>query len=50
MLYEKSVWLNPIKEDYWDYTPSIHMIKELFQNKMFPLTLRGIDNAISELK
>ena len=48
--FEKSVWLNPIKEDYWNYSPSINMIKELLQNKMFPLTLSGIDKAISELQ
>ena len=48
--FEKSVWLNPVKEDYWNYTPSIHMIKELLQNNMFPLTLSGIDKAISQLQ
>ncbi len=48
-IYENTVWLNPSPEQYWDYTPSTQMINQLFSNRMFPLTLGGIDDAMREL-
>ncbi len=44
-----SVWINPVKEAYWDYTHSIGMIREVFGNRMFPMTLKGIEAAMKEL-
>ncbi|MEE2691713.1 MAG: VWA domain-containing protein [Pseudomonadota bacterium] len=49
-IYERAVWLNPVPEKHWDYAPSIKMIRELFGERMFPLTLSGIDKAMAELK
>ena len=39
--FHKSVWLNPVHEDHWDYTSSIKMISGLMDKKMFPLTISG---------
>ncbi|HVB16043.1 MAG TPA: VWA domain-containing protein [Stellaceae bacterium] len=47
--YPKAVWLNPVPEKYWDGTTSIGMIRRLMENRMFPLTLDGIDRAMREL-
>ena len=48
-VYEHAVWLNPTPEHYWDYTPSTQMIRQLFGNRMYPLTLEGLDAAMREL-
>ncbi len=48
-LYQKAVWLNPVREKHWDYTHSIGMMKELFDQRMYPLTLEGMDSAMKEL-
>ena len=45
-----AVWLNPQPEPYWSYTPSIKIIQELMGERMFPMTLKGIDDAVRELK
>ena len=47
--YPKAVWLNPEPEQRWDYTPSTKMIREIMDDRMFPLTIRGLDDAIREL-
>jgi uncharacterized protein len=47
--YPKAVWLNPMPEKYWGGTTSIGMIRALMENRMFPLTLDGIDRAMREL-
>ena len=49
-VYERAVWLNPVPEQHWDYAPSIKMMRELFGQRMYPLTLHGIDRAMAELK
>jgi uncharacterized protein with von Willebrand factor type A (vWA) domain len=48
-LYEHSVWLNPIPEAHWGWTPSIGMVRSLLGGRMFPLTLQGLDGAMREL-
>jgi uncharacterized protein with von Willebrand factor type A (vWA) domain len=47
--YPKSVWLNPVPERYWAGTPSIHLVHELMEGRMFPLTLDGLDRAMRRL-
>ena len=47
--YPKAAWLNPVPEKYWDYTPSVGVIKQLMGNRMFPLTLEGLERAMREL-
>ncbi|MEM6414799.1 MAG: VWA domain-containing protein [Pseudomonadota bacterium] len=49
-VYQSAVWLNPIKEDNWRYAPSIQIMSDIMEQRMFPLTLGGIDKAISELR
>jgi uncharacterized protein with von Willebrand factor type A (vWA) domain len=47
--YEKLLWLNPVHKEYWEYTPSIRMINELVEGQMYPLTLHGLEEAMSFL-
>jgi uncharacterized protein len=47
--YPACVWLNPVPEDQWDYTASIRMMRQLMGNRMYPLTLDGLDRAMREL-
>ena len=39
------IWINPVIEKYWEYSESTMIIKDIFQNRMVPLTLDGIDKA-----
>ncbi|MBA4209637.1 MAG: VWA domain-containing protein, partial [Parvibaculum sp.] len=48
-IYESCVWINPIPERHWEYTPSLQIIKQIMGERMFPLTLEGLDNAMREL-
>ncbi|HEX9667030.1 MAG TPA: VWA domain-containing protein [Thermodesulfobacteriota bacterium] len=48
--YPHMVWLNPVPVDYWRYTQSIQMLREFMENRMYPLTLAGIQDAIKVLK
>jgi len=48
-VYSRAVWLNPVKEDWWEHTQSVDMIRRLMGGRMFPLTLDGLDRATREL-
>ena len=48
-IYESCVWINPIPERHWEYTPSLQIIKQIMGERMFPLTLEGLDHAMREL-
>ena len=43
------IWLNPVPERHWDYTPSIQIMKQILSDRMYPLTLEGLDKAMREL-
>jgi uncharacterized protein len=47
--YPKAVWLNPVPERYWPSTGSIGMVRQLMEDRMFPLTLEGLDKAMRRL-
>ncbi len=47
--FGKCLWLNPLKQDYWDYTLSVGMIRTLMGGRMYPLTLGGLETAAREL-
>ena len=47
--YEKTAWLNPETEDYWRYTQTISMIKQLFEHHMYPMSLKGIEDMTKYL-
>lgn len=48
-VYENVVWLNPVAERHWEYTPSIEIMRQIVGDRMFPLTLDGLDRAMREL-
>lgn len=47
--FRRSIWLNPVQERFWKYTQSVEMMRELMEDRMYPLTLNGLDSAIREL-
>jgi uncharacterized protein with von Willebrand factor type A (vWA) domain len=48
-VYAHAVWLNPQPEDRWGYYDSIGMVRELTGDRMYPLTLGGLESAMREL-
>jgi uncharacterized protein with von Willebrand factor type A (vWA) domain len=48
--FPRLVWLNPEPPERWDYTSSVRITRELIGDRMFPVTLDGLDRAIGELR
>ncbi|HEX7060955.1 MAG TPA: VWA domain-containing protein [Woeseiaceae bacterium] len=47
--YPRAIWLNPEPEERWPYTPSIKLTRELMDDRMYPLTLAGLEAGIRRL-
>ena len=47
--YPHAAWLNPLGESYWPHYQSVTMVKSLMADRMYPLTLAGLDAAMHEL-
>lgn len=49
-VYRRAIWLNPVPEKNWSHVHSITMVREIMEDRMFPLTLRGLEQGIECLK
>lgn len=47
--FEKMVWLNPTPKEYWSHTHSTQIIQDLMDDRMHPLTIKGIEEAMAYL-
>ncbi|MEZ5492100.1 MAG: VWA domain-containing protein [Gammaproteobacteria bacterium] len=47
--FENLVWLNPTPKDYWQHSYSIDLVRQLTGHRMFPLTVKGLEEAMSRL-
>jgi uncharacterized protein len=44
--FPKFVWINPEPQGVWQYRQSIAVIQQLMNQRMFPLTLKGLEEAM----
>ena len=47
--FPSAAWINPVPEDHWRYTHSTHILRQIMQERMFPLSLDGLDRAMKSL-
>ena len=47
--FDNIVWINRTPKDYWEHSYSIEIVKELMENRMFPLTVKGLEDAMGVL-
>ena len=47
--FPKFAWLNPEPEGVWEYRQSISVIRQLMANRMYPVTLAGLERAMRDL-
>ncbi|MEM7643221.1 MAG: VWA domain-containing protein [Pseudomonadota bacterium] len=47
--WPSNLWINPVPETHWQYTHSIRMIREIFEDRMVPMTLDGLTRGMKML-
>ena len=48
-IYDKVIWLNPTPQESWEYSSSVMMTQELVGGNMYPLTIKGLEEGMSQL-
>lgn len=47
--FEKVIWINPLPENYWGQGGSLGITKQLVEDKMFPMTVEGLEAGMKYL-
>ncbi|MFC2969059.1 vWA domain-containing protein [Acidimangrovimonas pyrenivorans] len=47
--WPSTLWINPTPERYWNTSHSIRLIRDIFEDRMVPMTLDGLSRGIREL-
>jgi len=47
--FEKVIWINPTPQDTWEYSTSVSLIQKLVEDRMYPLTIAGIEEGMNVL-
>jgi hypothetical protein len=47
--FPKFAWINPEPQGVWEYRQSISIIQQIVSNRMYPLTLKGLEEAMRSL-
>ncbi|MEX0970670.1 MAG: VWA domain-containing protein [Paracoccaceae bacterium] len=47
--WPNAIWINPTPERVWQYTQSTNMIRSIFEDRMYPMTIDGLKRAVKEL-
>ncbi len=47
--FPKFIWLNPEPESLWQYRQSITVIRQIMNNRMFPVTIEGLERGMRML-
>lgn len=49
-LYRRAIWINPSLEAHWQWTQSIKMVRDLMEGRMYPMTVKGLEEAMKALR
>jgi uncharacterized protein with von Willebrand factor type A (vWA) domain len=47
--FPKFAWINPEPQGVWEYRQSIAIIQQIMSNRMYPLTIKGLEDAMRML-
>ena len=47
--FPKYAWINPEPQGVWQYRQSVSIIQQLMSNRMYPMTLKGLEEAMRML-
>ena len=47
--WPSNIWINPIPEEQWDYSQSTQIINSIFDKRMVPLSMKGLETGMKIL-
>lgn len=49
-IYRRAIWINPTPEPHWQWTQSIKIVRDLMEDRMFPMTVKGLEEGMKALR
>ena len=47
--WPRNLWINPIPKEHWEYSQSTQIINGIFENRMVPLSIKGLESGMKLL-
>lgn len=47
--FDHLVWINPVSKEFWEHSYSIDVVRQLTEDRMFPLSVKGLEQAMTLL-
>ncbi|SFI52581.1 vWA domain-containing protein [Jannaschia pohangensis] len=47
--WTSNLWINPLPRSHWDHTHSVRLIRDIFEDRMVPMTLEGLSAGMKLL-
>ncbi len=48
-VFDHFVWINPTPREYWEHSYSIDIMRQLIDDEMYPMTVKGLEEAMVSL-
>ena len=48
-MYKHAAWINPTPEAHWQWTQSVTITQQMMEDRMYPMTVEGLDRAMKAL-
>ena len=48
-VFDNVVWINPTPKDFWEHSYSIEVVRELVEDRMYSLSVKGLEEAMTLL-
>lgn len=47
--FDHLAWINPTPKEYWQHSYSVEIVRELLNDRMYPLSVQGLEEAMTKL-
>ena len=47
--FDHIAWINPVPREHWEHGYSIAVVRQLLEDRMYPLSVKGLEEAMSSL-
>jgi uncharacterized protein with von Willebrand factor type A (vWA) domain len=48
--YRRAIWINPTPEAHWQWTQSVKIARDLMEDRMYPMTVKGLEEGMKALR
>lgn len=47
--FDHVAWINPVHKEHWEHGYSIALVRQLLEDRMYPMSVKGLEEAMTQL-